>query len=76
MCSFLPKTLFIFIASQLGLFEKWGILVFGIGQFIYAFLLCVISFLANEKQHRNFLNVAITDDQQSNQTYFVDKTTK
>ena len=76
MCSFLPKTLFIFIAAQLGLFQKWGILVFGIGQFIYAFLLCMISFLANEKQHRNFLNVPITDDQQPNQTYFVDKTTK
>ena len=63
MSAFLPKTLFIFIAAQLGLFEKWGIVVFGIGQFIYAFLLFVISFFANSKEHRNFMNVKIADDQ-------------
>jgi hypothetical protein len=47
MSSFLPKTLFIFIAAQLGLFETWGILVFGIGHFIYTFLLCLISYFTN-----------------------------
>ena len=49
MCSFLPKTFFVFVAAQWGLFEKWGIFVFGVGQLIYAFLLFVISYLSNEK---------------------------
>jgi hypothetical protein len=49
MFSFLPKTLFVFVAAQWGLFEKWGILVFGVGQLIYAFLLFIISYWSNEK---------------------------
>ena len=76
MCSFLPKTLFVFLAAQLGLFEKWGILVFGVGQFIYAFLLFIISYLTNDKEHRNFMSVKITDDQQSGKTYLIDKKTQ
>ena len=62
MCSFLPKTLFVFVAAQLGWFEKLGILVFGVGQFIYALLLFVISYLTNEKEHRNFISVKIADN--------------
>lgn len=45
MASFLPKSLFIFVAAQIGLFEKYGILVFGIGHIIYTFLLMTISFI-------------------------------
>jgi hypothetical protein len=46
MASFLPKTLFIFVAAQMGWFESYGILVFGMGHFIYTFLLLIIGFIS------------------------------
>ncbi len=60
MGSFLPKTLFIFIAAQLGMFEKWGILVFGMSHFIYSFLLFVISFFTNPSSFRTILGRKVT----------------
>ena len=42
--SYLPKTLFIFIASRIHLLEKYGILVFGVGQLIFVFFYFAITF--------------------------------
>lgn len=59
MASFLPKSLFIFVAAQIGLFEKYGILVFGIGHIIYTFLLMTISFITAPNQYKTFFNIKI-----------------
>jgi hypothetical protein len=59
MGSFLPKTLFIFVAAQMGMFEKYGILVFGIGHLIYTLLLMVVSFVATPREYKSLWWVKI-----------------
>ena len=43
--SYLPKTFAVYIAARLGMFEKYGILLFGFSQLIFYGISFIITFL-------------------------------
>lgn len=71
MVSYLPKTLFLFVAVKLNFFESYGILIFAIGQVIFYGISLILTFFQTDS-----LSVAIIHKIQKEDVYFDPKTKK
>jgi hypothetical protein len=48
--SVIPKTVFIFVAAGMHLFDTYGIIIFAIGQIMYSFSLMIIFYIMSSNK--------------------------